>query len=161
MNMNTNIISAETEAITKLEAIFKAAGWADGWNLTDAEVRKSDKPLFYRNSSSSVATEAKVSFATGTHTLYCIYRLIDTVTNYSENHPHNFAITIALTFYYDDAFIFLDAGENPFTKLLLDVIEGLDNEEWAVNQEAEESVTSADNANTFLNRKILFATNIF
>jgi hypothetical protein len=159
--MNTNILSAETEATTRLETIFKEAGWADGWGLTDNEVRKSTKPLFYRNNASVVATESKVSYPTGTHTLYCIYRLIDAVSNYSGNKPHNFEITIALTFYYDDSFLFLEAGENPFTKLLLDIIECLNNEGWAISQEAEESVSSADNADIFLNRKILFVTNIF
>lgn len=156
-----NYLRAENAAINEIENLLKEAGWSDGWGLTDDEVRNAPSPVFYRNSAPVVASEARVKEDEQIHALYCIYNIIETHPNYTGNKPSNFDITIALTFYYDDPFLFTEATENGFTKFVDGLLDGLAENNWTLSGEGEHPVPSADDALPYVNRKVLFVTNNF
>lgn len=155
----TNILRAENAAVKEIEEIFTEAGWSDGWGLTDDEVRKAPSPIFYRNETPTVASEARVEANGQKHLLYCIYNVIDTDPKYAGNHPSHFDVTLALTFYYDDPFLFHeDSGAKKFIDALL---AALAERLWVISGEGETNVPPSDDRQPYINRKILFVTNNF
>lgn len=154
----SNILQAENFTVSQLEEIFKEAGWSDGWQLTDEEVRNAPSPLFYRNSTPSVAAESKITLEGQTHSLYCIYNVSDPHSDYADNQPHHFAVTMALTFYFDDAFVFHE--NSPFNKFLSALLEELAKRLWVISSDGESKASSLSEEEAYANRKLLFATNI-
>lgn len=156
-----NYLRAENAAVAEIERLLTEAGWSDGWGLDDDEVRNAPSPLFYRNATSAVAGEARVTEDGQTHLLYCIYNIIENHPHYAGNHPAAFDITIALTFYYDDPFLFYEAERNGFTKYLDALLDGLAESNWTLSGEGENPVPPTDDAQPYVQRKVLFVTNNF
>ena len=166
MTNEYNIIRAENMAVRSLEALFARAGWADGWELTDDEVRAAQNPLFYRNSTGAVAAEAKVKKDGQTHTLFCVYNISGTQLKYADNKPRSADVTIALTFYYDDAFLFYDGdgnghSESVFLPYMESLLSELAEELWVIGGDGEIPVLPADDAQPYLNKKVLYIKNHF
>lgn len=155
-----NLLEAENLAVEDLEAILNANGWADGWRLTDSEVRASRKPLYYRNSAPVVAPENKIKKSGQTHNLYAIYSITQNEPVYGSNKAGFFTVRIAITFYYDDAFLF-SRGTNPFRSYISDVVDALADNLWVISSEGESPLTSPEDGNKYLNRKILFLDKTF
>lgn len=154
-----NIIHAENAAVAAIEKIFEQAGWSDGWGLTDDEVRNAPSPLFYRNATSQVAEEARPVMNGQAQSLYCIYNIAPTDPKYSGNRPYGFEVTICLTFYYSDPFLFHEESEaNPFIcSLMHELTEKL----WIITGEGEQPVPPTENRQAYTNRKLIFVTNYF
>lgn len=162
--MTSNIQQAKNRAVELIEKALIEAGWSDGWALGDDEVRRAPSPLFYRNSTPAVAEEAKVSLDGQTHMLYCIYNIADDDPHYSGNRWSNGDITVALTFYYDDPFIFYEKeGEsnNSFVKFMNALLEELARDLWAISGDVESSSPSGEDGKPYANRTTIFATNNF
>lgn len=160
--MNSELLRAENRAIDELEHILLRAGWADGWELTDDEVRKAISPLFYRNQTSTVAEEARVTIDGQTHSLYVIYSMADTNPLYSGNKPYRTDVSIALTFYYDDPFLFYEGhSSSPFAKFVDLLLAEFETNAWSVYGEGESQIPSGDDSKTYTNRKVLFVTKNF
>ncbi len=160
--MTDNVIKAENAAVKAIETAFINAGWSDGWGLTDDEVRAAPSPLFYRNETPAVASEARATVDGQTHSVYCIYNIIETKPNHAGNRPSNFDVTVALTFYYDDPFLFFsDEKESPFGKFAEVLMDELADGLWTISSEGESSVPATEDGQTYTNRKILFVKNNF
>jgi len=164
--MKLNMSAAESAAIHRIEELRAEAGWSDGWALTDEEVKETNEfPLFYRNSTPTVAPEAKVKKDGQTHSLYCIYNIIDTDPKYAGNKPLTHNVSIALTFYYDDPFLFYQdentETENPFAPYIEALLENLADDLWAISSGGEGPVPSAESGSAYSNRKILFVQKIY
>lgn len=157
--MINSILDAENTAVKQIEEIFVNAGWSDGWALRDEEVRSAQEPLFYRNSTPVVASESKVTKKGQTHSLYCIYNISESKIHYANDKPHHFTVTIALTFYYDDPFIFFD--NSPHKEYLDALLSELSEKLWIISADSEGGVPSLDNQESYANRKLIFATNTF
>lgn len=156
-----NLLRAENAAIKEIETALIESGWSDGWELTDEDVRAAANPLFYRNSTSTAASEARVKAKGQTHSLYCIYNVIETKSNYAGDKPVHFDVTIALTFYYDDPFLFQEDDKNEFIPYIEGLLDALADDLWTISGEGESSVPSTDDARVYSNRKVLFVTNNF
>lgn len=154
----TNLQDAEKSAIAKIEQALINAGWSDGWSLSDDEVRNAPSPIFYRNYTSAVAGEARVSIDGQTHNAYVIYNIIANDPNYAENKPFFTSITVCLTFYYDEAHLFDSEQFAPFMKTLMNE---LADDLWVLSGEGESAVPATDDGKAYINRKIVFATNNF
>lgn len=154
-----NIVRAENAAVAEIERIFKAAGWSDGWGLTDDEVRRACSPLFYRNATSQVAEEARPLANGQAENLYCIYNLTPSDPKYSGNRPYGFDITVCLTFYYSDPFLF--DGESELSRFVTELMCKLAENLWIITGEGEQPVHTTENHHAYTNRKLIFATNYF
>ena len=155
-----NVIAAENEAIEAIEEIFKRAGWSDGWGMNDVEVMRSQSPLFYRNATGAAAERAQCVASGGkAQTLYCIYNIATTESKYAENHPYGFDVTICLTFYYSDPFLFHEKSEgNPYIdRLMKELADAL----WVIASEGEQQIPPTEDRQAYLYRKMIFATNFF
>lgn len=165
--MRLNMTAAESAAIHRIEELLTEAGWSDGWALTDEEVKETNEfPLFYRNSTPTVAPEAKITKDGQTHSLYCIYNIVDTDPKYAGNKPLTHSVSIALTFYYDDPFLFYQddttaGAENPFAPYLEALLENLADDLWAISSGGEGPVPAAESGSAYSNRKILFVQKIY
>lgn len=163
--MIDSLQSAKNRAIAQIEAIFEQSGWSDGWGLNDDEVRAAPSPLFYRNEAPVVAEESKVQIEGQSHRLYCIYNVSEVKPNYAGNRPSSYDITIALTFYFDDPFLFYETGnaqtQNPFKTFAEALLEELADDLWAISSDGEGSVPSGEDGKPYTNREILFVTNNF
>lgn len=163
--MTDNLQSAKNRAIARLEGIFERSGWSDGWALNDDEVREAPSPLFYRNSTPAVAEEARVTIDGQTHALYCVYNIAEVKSYYAGNRPSSFDITIALTFYFDEPFLFYEkegaTAENAFKVFTDALLDELADDLWAISSDGEGAVPSGEDGKPYTNREILFVQNNF
>lgn len=155
----SNILTIENRAIEELETIFANAGWSDGWALTDEQVRSATEPLYYRNATSAVASEAKVKREDQIRKLYAIYSLMDTDDKSADDRPFIHEPSIAIHFYYDDAFIW--HKNSPFNDFLHALIEELEADGWSVSLDGEQGIASADNAQPYITRKTLVVSKLY
>ena len=155
----TNLARAEAAAVAEIERYFVAAGWSDGWGLTDDEIRSAASPLFYRGATPGAAADAKVVEGSVGHTLYAVYTVLKPDLKYAGNAVHHIELTVAITIYYDDASLFDDnSGFNKYLDTLLDKLsEGL----WPISGEADTAVSDGSDRAPYIHRKVIYATNTF
>lgn len=155
----TNQVRAEQAAVAEIESVFSEAGWSDGWGLTDAEVRKAPSPLFYRGATPKAAADAKVIIDGVGHSIYAVYSIIKPEAKYSGNQIDHYNITVALTLYYDDAYLF--AQGSGFDVFLEGLLNGFSERLWAVSGEDEGAVIGASDKSPYVYRKAVYITNTF
>lgn len=154
-----SILDAENRAVLELESSLKAAKWEDGWRLTDAEIASYIGPIYYRNSTPASAADAKVMAGDQEHSLYMVFSVTDTKTYYASNTPSFFDVTLALTFYYDEPYLFYDTGQESIFKGFIDeLLTKLAEGQWSITSEGESAVTAAGDRGPYTNRKVLFIT---
>lgn len=159
----TNAVQAETYAVQELERMLEASGWSDGWGMGDKEIAEAPNPLFYRNSTPAAAADAKVKAEGQTHSLYLVFNVVGTETKYADNIPSNFDVTLALTFYYDEPYLFHETAEavSPFKGFIEGLLSELSEGLWTISSEGESVVAAAGDRGPYTNRKVLFVKNNF
>lgn len=155
----TNLVRAEQAAVAEIERVFAEAGWSDGWGLTDAEVRRAPSPLFYRAATPKAAADAKVVINGVGHSLYAVYNIIDPEAKYSGNQIDHFNITVAITLYYDDAYLFTQGSG--FDTFLEELLSGFSAGLWAISGEGESAAVGASDKSPYVYRKVVYITNTF
>lgn len=155
--MITNALAAENAAAAELEDLLKGAGWSDGWGLEDDEVRRADKPLFYKNFTSSAAEEARIVIDGQMHNIYAVYRVFDIETVFSGNQPHHFVVRLAISIYYDDPALLVGT----FSGFVEAALTSLTNSRWSVNVEGDDTTTLGSDSQPYGCRKTLFAEKAF
>lgn len=155
----TSLIRAERIAVAEIEQAFIEAGWSDGYGMTDNEIRKAPSPLFYRNSTPVTAADAKVIKNGSGHNLYAVYNIIKPEVKYASNTVHHLEVTVAITFYYDDPYLFDE--ESGYDVYLEELLSQLAHSLWVVSDDGDEPVTGTSDKAPYIHRKVLYATNTF
>ncbi len=153
------IMQPQQSAIKAIEEALTEAGWSDGYALSDKEIANAPSPLFYKDATPKSAADARVVVNGVGRKLYCIYTLLKPDVKYSQNTVHHTDITVALTFYFDDAFTFADGSHH--AKFLDALLDELSAEEWAISMSGDERVVSQSDHSPYMYRKVLYVSNIF
>jgi hypothetical protein len=143
-------VDKQREAITEFEAILTAAGYADGYGLTDKQVSEATNPLFWRNSVPSVGAEKP---------LYLCFVLTDDGTAQADNKTVFGTVYIDIAIYYSDPYAFHSSDGVPSTTLKA-LEEGLENALWALEWDDEETIPSIESAGVTINIKHLTISKI-
>ena len=156
--MQTNLLSAEQCIIKEIEDALTAAGWTDGYNMTDEQIKKSASPIFYHDVSPRAASDSKVVIDGVGRTLYLVYSYLKPEISFSGNKPHHINSSVALTIYYTDAYTFFEGSAH--AKYLSRLLEELSEKEFIVTTENNAAITSASDREPYIYRKIFYASKI-
>ena len=157
--MTNKLTDTENAAVAETEKAFEKAGWQDGWQLTDAEVRSAEKPLFYRNATEASAEEARVTIGASKYMLYAIYN-VTLSPNYAGDRIHNTDVETATFLYYTNNSLFYKNPKtdrtSPMAHFLSDLLEQFGRMGWTVDPSGGETAVQATTPNSkYLTRRVI------
>ena len=161
-----SIVKLQSAAIINLEKILTDSGYIS-WDKirpttnSEADIKKvikeQTKPIFYYATSSPYAPTAvikKKGSKPNNASLFLLYGLTSPRYKKADNITQAIAQSFSVTLQYNTPQLFKDTPDNEFAALLSDLLENLENDDWAVNEIiAEQPFEATEGTNIFNYRK--------